>query len=155
MDSIVEKLRVKAQATPPGTWVEGYFFDDTKVITDRARAAFNRVGNEKTFTGEQKLQRGRDGLAHISKQFARRSRALQAVRARGDLKHRVSYEAGGKLLDSMIASGIETGFGDEWIRLGATSDTGGWIVLGAHNGPQHSVSRSSAALQGQRHRDAG
>src|SRR5262249_53708295 len=29
--SIVEKLRARARQTPPGTWVEGYFFDDTKV----------------------------------------------------------------------------------------------------------------------------
>src|SRR5215470_17244347 len=31
IDSIVEKLRARAQKTPPGTWIEGYFFDDTKV----------------------------------------------------------------------------------------------------------------------------
>src|SRR5208283_5013466 len=48
--------------------------------------------------------------------------ALQQVRARGDLLHRVSYEATGKVLESMIAGGIETGFGDEWIRLGATAE---------------------------------
>src|ERR1700690_299387 len=29
--SIIEKLRAKAQQTPAGTWVEGFFFDDTKV----------------------------------------------------------------------------------------------------------------------------
>src|SRR6266852_2808972 len=33
--SIVEKLRAKARETPPGTWVEGYFFDDTKVQDKR------------------------------------------------------------------------------------------------------------------------
>jgi predicted amidohydrolase YtcJ len=44
------------------------------------------------------------------------------VRARGDLHHRVSYEASGKVLDSMIAGGIMTGFGDDWIKLGATSE---------------------------------
>src|SRR5579864_5972173 len=31
IDSIVDKLRSKASQTPPGNWVEGYFFDDTKV----------------------------------------------------------------------------------------------------------------------------
>ncbi len=31
ISSIVDKLRSKARETPPGTWVEGYFFDDTKV----------------------------------------------------------------------------------------------------------------------------
>ena len=34
--SIVDKLKAKAQQTPPGTWVEGYFFDDTKVKDKRA-----------------------------------------------------------------------------------------------------------------------
>ena len=34
--SIIDKLRVKAQQTPADTWVEGYFFDDTKVKDQRA-----------------------------------------------------------------------------------------------------------------------
>ena len=34
--SIVDKLKAKARETPPGTWVEGYFFDDTK-LKDGAR----------------------------------------------------------------------------------------------------------------------
>jgi predicted amidohydrolase YtcJ len=196
--SIVEKLKAKAKETPPGMWVEGYFFDDTKVkdnrqlnvhdldqvsndhpvvvhhrgghtsyynsqafemadinkqtpnppggtydrdangalngrVTDRARNAFNRVGKRQTFTAEQTLQRNRDGLAYISKQFVRYGVttvhhqggdlfALQQVRERGDLLHRVLYESSGRVLDSMIAAGISTGFGDEWIRLGATSE---------------------------------
>jgi predicted amidohydrolase YtcJ len=198
--SIIEKLRAKAQQTPPGTWVEGFFFDDTKVkdnrqlnvhdldqvskdhpvvvhhrgghtsyynskaldladinqrtpnppggtydkdpngalngrVTDRARSVFEKVGKRPVFTEEQRLQRGRDGLAYISKQFVRYGLtsvhheggdlyALQQVRARGDLRHRVSYEVGGKALEAMISSGIESGFGDEWIRLGATSEHG-------------------------------
>jgi predicted amidohydrolase YtcJ len=48
--------------------------------------------------------------------------ALQQVRARGDLLHRVSYESSGKVLEAMISGGIMTGFGDEWIRFGATSE---------------------------------
>src|SRR4029077_3641194 len=47
--------------------------------------------------------------------------ALQQVRARGELLHRVSYESSGRVLEAMIAGGIMTGFGDEWIRFGATS----------------------------------
>jgi predicted amidohydrolase YtcJ len=198
IDSIVDKLRTRARETAPGTWVEGYFFDDTKVkdnrllnvhdldkvskdhpvavhhrgghtsfynskalemadinkktpnppggtfdrdtngelngrVTDRAMNVFNKVGKRRTFNAEQTLQRDRDGLAYISKQFVRYGVtsvhhengnlfALQQVRARGDLLHRVSYEASGKVLDSMIAGGIESGFGDEWIRFGATSE---------------------------------
>ncbi|HEV2688192.1 MAG TPA: amidohydrolase, partial [Bryobacteraceae bacterium] len=196
--SIVDKLRARARETPPGTWVEGFFFDDTKVkdnrllnlhdldqvskdhpvavhhrgghtsfynskalemadinkntpnppggtfdrdangdlngrVTDRARNALNRVGKRRTYTEEETLQRDRDGLAYISKQFVRYGVtsvhhesgnlfALQQVRERGDLLHRVSYEASGKVLEAMIAAGIKTGFGDEWIRFGATSE---------------------------------
>src|ERR1035437_4565009 len=196
--SIVEKLRAKARETPAGTWVEGYFFDDTKVkdnrlinvhdlddvskdhpvavhhrgghttfynskalelagitrttpnppggtfdrdangelngrVTDRASGAVNRVGNRPTFTAEQRQQRDRDGLAFISKQFVRYGLtsvhheggdlfALQQVRARGELLHRVSYEAGGATLEGMITGGISSGFGDEWIRFGANSE---------------------------------
>lgn len=196
--SIIDKLRAKAQKTPAGTWVDGYFFDDTKVkdnrqinvrdldqvsrdhpvavhhrgghtsfynskalemagldkntpnppggtfdhdsngelngrVTDRARSVFNKVENHETFTEEQKLQRDRDGLAYISKQFVRYGLtsvhheggnlfALQQVRGRGELLHRVSYETSGNILEAMITSGIASGFGDEWIRFGATSE---------------------------------
>jgi predicted amidohydrolase YtcJ len=34
----------------------------------------------------------------------------------------VSYEASGRVLDSMISAGLMSGFGDDWIRLGATSE---------------------------------
>ncbi len=196
--SIVDKLRAKARETPAGGWVEGFFFDDTKVkdnrlitnrdldqvstehpvavhhrgghtsfynskalelaginkntpnppggtfdhdvngelngrVTDRATGALGRVGTRATFTPEQRQQRDRDGLAYISKQFVRYGLtsvhheggnlfALQEVRARGDLKHRVSYEAQGSVLDGMITTGIASGLGDEWIRFGATSE---------------------------------
>ena len=196
--SIIEKLRAKAQKTPPGFWIDGFFFDDTKVkdnrplnvhdldqvstehpvcvhhrgghtsyynskalelagvdkhtpnrmggtydhdengelmgrVTDRARDVFNNVGKREAFTPEQQEQRDRDGLAYISKQFVRYGLtsvhheggdlfALQQVRARGELLHRVSFEASGDILEAMIKNGISTGFGDEWIRFGATSE---------------------------------
>jgi predicted amidohydrolase YtcJ len=196
--SIVDKLKAKARQTPPGTWVEGFFFDDTKVtdkralnirdldevsrdhpvivrhrgghtyfynskafqmagvtkstpnpmggtfdkdgngelngrVTDLASAAFNKVGARPTFTAAQIEQRSRDGIAHISKQFARYGltsvhhqggdlQAIQDVRARGELLHRVSYETNGRALEAMIAAGIQTGFGDEWLKFGATSE---------------------------------
>ena len=198
IDSIVDKLRAKARGTPPGTWVEGYFFDDTKLsdkralnvhdldkvsrehpvvvrhrgghtsfynskafemagvtketkdipggtydrdangelngrVTDTARNVFNGVGTRPAFTAAEVQKRARDGIAHISKQFVRYGltsvhheggdlAAIQDVRARGELLHRLSYEASGRVLDSMIAAGIQTGFGDEWIKFGATSE---------------------------------
>ena len=196
IDSIIAKLSARARETPPGYWVEGYFYDDTKVkdnrplnvhdldkvsrehpvvvrhrgghtsfynskalelagvtkntanppggtfdrdadgnlngrVTDRATSVFSKVGLSKTFTAEQTRQRARDGIAHISKQFVRYGltsvthesgdlAAMQEVRARGELRHRISYEVEQKALDAMIANGIRTGFGDEWIRFGAT-----------------------------------
>ena len=196
--SIIDKLRAKARETPSGTWVEGYFHDDTKLkdkrplnlhdldqvstehpvavqhrgghttfynskafelaritrdtpnppggtfdkdangelngrVTDRARSAMSTAGRRPTFTAEQRAQRDRDGIAYISKQFVRYGltsvhheggdlTAIQDVRARGDLLHRVSYEATGSVLDSMMTAGITTGFGDEWIKFGATSE---------------------------------
>ena len=196
--NIVDKLRARARQTPPGAWVEGYFFDDTKVkdkrelnvhdldevsaqhpvvvrhrgghtsyynskalqlagvtrdtknvpggtydrdekgelngrVTDTARGVFNKVGTRPTLSAADADRRARDGIAHISKQFARYGltsvhhqggdlAAIQDVRARGELMHRVSYEVSGRVLESMIASGLHTGFGDEWIKLGATSE---------------------------------
>src|SRR5258708_20869771 len=194
--SIIDKLRVKAQKTPAETWVEGYFFDDTKVtdkrtltrsdldqvstqcpvmvqhrgghtafynskalqmagitkdtpnpaggtfdrdahgeltgrVTDRARGVFETVGKHMSYAGEEAMRRDRDGLAFISMQFMRHCltsvchesgnlQALQEVRARGALLHRVSYEAEGPELEAMLSGGMSTGLGDEWIRLGAT-----------------------------------
>jgi predicted amidohydrolase YtcJ len=198
IDGIVGKLRAKAQTLPPDTWIEGFFYDDTKVkdgrlitvhdldrvsttqpvvvrhrgghtsfynsralamagvtratpnppggtydkgpdgelngrVTDLATAVFQGVGKRQTFTPEEAARRSRDGLAHISKAFVRYGLtsvhheggdlgAIQDVRARGDLKHRVSYECQPMVMEAMIRSGLQTGFGDEWIKLGATAE---------------------------------
>ncbi|WP_394761067.1 amidohydrolase [Phenylobacterium sp.] len=198
IDSIVGKLKAKAQTLPPETWVQGFFFDDTKVtdgrlinvhdldkvsaehpvrvehrgghtsfynskalamagvtkttpnppggtfdrgpdgeltgrVTDRANGAFAKVGKFQTFSPDEEARRARQGVAFISKQFARYGltsvhheggnlAALQDIRARGELKHRVSYEPQDLVLEAMIRSGLQTGFGDEWIKLGATSE---------------------------------
>jgi predicted amidohydrolase YtcJ len=196
--SIIGKLRERAQKTPAGTWVEGFFFDDTKVsdkrslnvhdldevssehpvivrhrgghtyfynskafqmagitkdtpnpmggtydkdangslngrVTDLASAPFSKVGTRRTYTPAELETRAREGVAHISKQFARYGLttvhheggnlpAMQDVRARGDLKHRISYEVNQRGLDALINAGIHSGFGDEWIKFGATSE---------------------------------
>ncbi|MBB6226060.1 hypothetical protein FHS79_000211 [Polymorphobacter multimanifer] len=195
--SIIDKLKAKAAMLPPGTWVEGFFHDDTKVkdgrplnrfdldkvstqhpvivrhrgghtyfynskalemagikadtpnpfggtfdrdangltgrVTDRASAAFAKVGTRPVFTPAQIAERSRAGMAHISKQFVRYGltgvhhqggdmAAIQAIRASDELLHRVSFETSGAMLDAMIANGLRTGFGDEMVRLGATSE---------------------------------
>ena len=118
---------------PGGTFDKDANGDLNGRVTDLARGVFDRVGTRSTFSAEQRATRERNGIAHISKQFVRYGltsvhheggdlAAFQDVRARGELLHRVSYEAGGQVLEHMIASGIETGFGDEWIKFGATSE---------------------------------
>ena len=221
--SIIGKLRERAQQTPAGMWVEGYFFDDTKLsdkraltvrdldevssehpvivrhrgghtyfynskafamagitkdtpnpmggtfdkdeqgqlngrVTDLASAPFNKIGTRRTYTPAQAEQRARDGVAHISKQFARYGltsvhheggnlQAMQDVRARGELRHRISYEASGRVLEAMIAAGIQ-------IRLRRRVDQvrrhlrahRRRLVLGTDDGAEHAVSRASRRL---------
>jgi predicted amidohydrolase YtcJ len=124
----------KATPNPPGGTYDKFENGELNGrVTDRARGVFEKVGKHPEYTAEQKMQRARDGLAYISKQFVRYGlttvhheggnlMALQQVRAGGDLHHRVSFETSGTTLDAMIANGIESGFGDEWIRFGATSE---------------------------------
>ena len=198
IDSIVSKLRDKARSTPPGTWVDGYFHDDTKLkdkrsltvrdldqvstehpvcvhhrgghtgfynskafamanvtkatvapaggtfdkdangelngrVTDNAMDILEVAGRRPEYSAAERERRERDGMAHISKQFVRYGlttvhhqggdlATIQDVRARGDLRHRISYEASGRVLEAMITTGIRSGFGDDWIRFGATSE---------------------------------
>jgi hypothetical protein len=103
-------------------------------VTDRASAAFVKVGKWEQFTTAQKEKRVLEGVAFISAKFAQYGlttvhhnedgalEAIQEQRLAGKLKHRVSYEARGDLLEAMIRNGMESGFGDEWIRLGATAE---------------------------------
>ena len=198
IDSIVDKLKARAAKTPPVVWVQGMFYDDTKVkdgrpltradldrvssvhpvavihrgghtvfvnskafelagitkatpnpfggtfdrdangelngrVTDNAQDLLWKGGKFPTYNEAEQFQRAKAGIAHISKQFARfglttvhheggNFSALMQVRQDGDLLHRVSYEADQAMLDAMIANGWRTGFGDEWLRLGATSE---------------------------------
>ena len=102
-------------------------------VTDRAMDVLDAAGTRAPLTTADKERRERDGMAHISKQFARYGlttvhheggdlAAIQDVRARGELRHRVNYEPQDAMLEAMIASGIRTGFGDDWIRFGATAE---------------------------------
>jgi predicted amidohydrolase YtcJ len=196
--SIIDKLKARAAKTPPGQWVEGFFYDDTKVkdgrlitrddldrvstdhpvavyhrgghtsfynskafeiagvtkdtpqpfggtfdhdssgelsgrVTDTAQDVLWKAGKRAQYTDAEKFVRAKAGLAHMSKQFARYGlttvhheggnfSALMEVRQDGNLLHRISYEPEQAMIEAMIANGWRTGFGDEWIRLGATSE---------------------------------
>jgi len=102
-------------------------------VTDTAMGRLSASGQRVVLDAAEREKRERDGIAHISKEFARYGlttvhheggdlAAIQDVRARGDLRHRVNYEPSGRVLEAMITNGIRTGFGDDWIRFGATSE---------------------------------
>ena len=196
--SILDKLTAKARQTPAGYWVEGFFYDDTKVkdkrplsiqdldkvskehpvsvqhrgghttfynskafelagitrdtpdpaggtfdrdakgnlngrVTDNALAVFEKVGQRPQFSAQEQQQRRRNGAAHISKQFVRYGltsvhheggdlASIEEIRDNGELLHRVNFQLGDADLETMIATGIRTGFGDEWVRIGATME---------------------------------
>jgi predicted amidohydrolase YtcJ len=101
-------------------------------VTDLAIIPLLKSAKQEQFTPAQKEKRLLEGVAFISAKFAQYGlttvhhnengalEAIQEQRLRGNLKHRVSYEVDNNLLEAMIKNGIESGFGDEWIRLGAT-----------------------------------
>ncbi|WP_310476959.1 amidohydrolase [Sandarakinorhabdus sp.] len=102
-------------------------------ITDNAIDLVEEKGQRPVLDAAEKAKRARAGMAHISGEFSRYGlttvhhqggdlAAIQDVRAAGGLKHRVNYEAWGAMVDQMIAAGLKTGFGDDWIKLGATAE---------------------------------
>jgi predicted amidohydrolase YtcJ len=199
ISSIIDKLRARAGQTPPGYWVQGFFYDDTKVkdkrpiskqdldqvskehpvmvqhrgghtayfnsrafelakitrdtpdppggtfdrdsqgnlngrVTDNALDVIRNVGLRPKYSEAELRQRQLAGVAHISKQFVRYGlttvhhegggdlESIQQVHQQGDLLHRVNFQLNDAMLESMIAAGVRTGFGDEWIRIGATME---------------------------------
>lgn len=102
-------------------------------VTDNARRVFADVGKMPTYTPEEAAKREREGAAFISQKFALYGltgvchqggslRALEQIRAEGRLLHRVNYECSTDVWKPMIEAGMMTGLGDEWIRLGGTSE---------------------------------
>jgi predicted amidohydrolase YtcJ len=48
--------------------------------------------------------------------------SIQEIRDNGELLHRVNFQLNDTDLETMIAAGIRSGFGDEWLRIGATRE---------------------------------
>jgi len=191
---IQKALRERATKTPPGGWVLGFKYDDTKASDNRPLtiqdldaavpdhpvfvehrgghtawvntlalraskiddATPDPVGGkydrdpstgrltghlrEKAKTGLEELipsqytrEDGREGVKLISKMMARTGitsvtdafgtpdnlRAYQDARESGDLLLRIYCHIGYAFMDQMLAAGVKTGLGDEWVRVGA------------------------------------
>src|SRR5687768_11405198 len=188
---VKDALRKKAATTPPGFWVSGYMYDDTKLdrpvtrkdlddavpnhpamvghrgghtgvynsvafanagitvntpdpeggkfyrengeltgkVAERARSAMGRAGRNQPVTRETRQQ----GAAHISKLMtaagltsvhqtggdASSLTAWQDAYAAGELRFRLYFFPRGGIFDTLKQAGIRTGFGDEWLRIGA------------------------------------
>ena len=116
--------------------VHGRFFRDAAgELTGRAAEAatevLERVGKTPQFTPAERRERGRLGMQHMSKLFAKAGlttvhdagagpdsiRAYEDARAAGELRHRAYLMVWGPY-ERLRDAGVYTGFGDEWIRIG-------------------------------------
>ena len=100
-------------------------------VAELARNVFNSVGRETRYTTEQRRERSRLGMQHMSKLFAAAGltsvhdagagadsmRAYEDARAAGELRHRAYLMVRGPY-ERLRDAGVYTGFGDEWIRIG-------------------------------------
>jgi hypothetical protein len=188
---VKDALRRKALNTPPGFWVSGYMYDDTKLdrpvtrrdldeavpdhpatvghrgghtgvynsvafrmagvtastpdpeggrfyredgeltgkVAERARGVFNGVGEREPTTRETRQK----GIAFIAQQMTAAGLtsvhktgggsadliALQDAYAAGELRFRMYFFPRGGIFKTLVDAGIRTGFGDEWLRIGA------------------------------------
>jgi hypothetical protein len=88
----------------------------------RAIAGATRISAEFVRYGLTSVCHTAPGLVAAGTSTADDFGALQQIRREGKLLHRVTYETSGAMLDALIANGVRTGFGDEWIRIGATAE---------------------------------
>ena len=102
------------------------------MVAENARRVFGGVGRQDDLRDDERRERSREGMAHISKLLtatglttvhdagASRDKlvAYQDAYQSGELRHRAYVMIRGAYQDLRNA-GISTGFGDEWLRIGA------------------------------------
>ncbi|MFV1985669.1 MAG: amidohydrolase [Gemmatimonadota bacterium] len=191
VEEVKAALAEKAQQTPPGYWVSGYMYDDTKLdrpvtrldldeavpnhpasvghrgghtgvynsvafdlagvtvdtpdpfggafyreggeltgkVVERARGAFNGVGEREPISREMRQA----GVAFISQEMTKAGlttvhqtgggsnalTALQDAHAADEMRFRMYFFPSGGLFRQLSQAGIRTGFGDEWLQIGA------------------------------------
>ncbi|HKG93634.1 MAG TPA: amidohydrolase [Gemmatimonadaceae bacterium] len=121
---------------------DGRFFRDESgelqgKVAEEARNVFGRVGKSEPLTPEQRRERARAGMRHISGLLTAaglttvhdafvspdKMRAYEDTHRNGELRHRAYLMMGGPWLDQLRAVGIYTGFGDDWVRVGGVKFT--------------------------------
>lgn len=115
----------------------GRFFRDasgqlTGRVAELARGVFAPVGIRARFSTAEERERARQGMKHISQEFAKvgltsvhdagagsdKIRAYEDVYRAGDLRHRAYMMIRGGAYPQLRDAGVYTGFGDEWLRVG-------------------------------------
>jgi predicted amidohydrolase YtcJ len=116
---------------------DGRFFKENGELNGRvaenARDVLERVGRRETFTPEQRRDRARNGMKHMSQLFnasgltsvhnagteAEQVLAYEDCRNNGELTHRAYMMISApEVFAGLKAANLYTGFGDEWIRVG-------------------------------------
>lgn len=116
---------------------DGRFFHDASGalsgrVAELARGQVTRAGERERFTPEQRRDRAKQGMAHISELLtaagltsvhdlgttSENVTAYEDIRAEGQLRHRAYMMIRGAAYPQMRDAGIYTGLGDEWIRVG-------------------------------------
>jgi predicted amidohydrolase YtcJ len=101
----------------------------TGKVAERARRVFGEVGKREEVTRDVR----RRGMAHISAEMAKAGltsvhltgggpsqlTALQDAYRAGELRLRMYFFPRGQMYERLRDAGIRTGYGDEWIRIGA------------------------------------
>ena len=101
------------------------------MVAENARRVFDDVGRRDELTPDQRRERAREGMAHISTLLtaaglttvhdagASRGKlvAYQDTYQAGELRHRAYIMIRGAY-QALRNAGISTGFGDEWVRIG-------------------------------------
>lgn len=103
-----------------------------RVAGQLARAPFQRAGRRETFSPEQRRERSRLGMQHMSKLLAKSGltsvhdamasdeiiQSYHDARAQGELRHRAYLNVNPQAFARLKQEGTKTGAGDEWIRIG-------------------------------------
>ena len=131
VSSLALKMAGITDSTPQPE--HGQYFHDANGKLNGRIADHGMDAFEKLAAYEPSRDDFRQGMALISKMFVAKGvtsacdadgspatvQGVQDARDAGLLKIRMYNHIGGPDLDKMIAAGLHTGFGDEWVRLGA------------------------------------
>lgn len=115
----------------------GRFFKDatgqlTGRVAELARGVFAPVGVRARFSEAESRERARQGMKHISQEFAKvgltsvhdagagadKIRAYEDIKQQGELRHRAYMMIRGGAYPQLRDAGVYTGFGDEWLKVG-------------------------------------